>query len=110
MIKKLQHQFILYSTLAIIILMVLLLIPVNLFNYLNRSSDIHDELQYIADNGGELPSITLNEYKDYLKKNDPDYHDYDASRDVSSESGTVSGSSSSTSGETGITININSKK
>lgn len=48
MIKKLQHQFILYSTLAIIILMVLLLIPVNLFNYLNRSSDIHDELQYIA--------------------------------------------------------------
>lgn len=108
MIKKLQHQFILYSTLAIIILMVLLLIPVNLFNYLNRSSDIHDELQYIADNGGELPSITLNEYKDYLKKNDPDYHDYDASPDVSSESGTVSGSSSSTSGETGITININS--
>ena len=121
MVKKLQRQFILYSTLAVVILMVLLLIPVNLFNYLNRSSDIRNELKYIADNGGELPSITLNEYKDYLKKNDPDYHDLDTSgngsseessgespEEISSESSSGSSSSSPESESGGITINVDS--
>ncbi|MGN0363333.1 MAG: hypothetical protein ACI4ET_10885, partial [Bilifractor sp.] len=64
MIQKLQRQFILYATLAVIILMALLLIPINAVNYISERNEIRDELKYIADNGGELPHVSL---ADYLK-------------------------------------------
>ena len=68
MIKKLQRQFITYATLSVIILISLLIIPINIVNYRSKSVEIQRELKYIADNGGELPHITIDDYRKYLKE------------------------------------------
>ncbi|MCI6637490.1 MAG: hypothetical protein MSH32_04220, partial [Lachnospiraceae bacterium] len=66
MIKKLQRQFITYATLSVIILISLLIIPINIVNYRSKSVEVQRELKYIADNGGELPHITIDDYRKYL--------------------------------------------
>jgi len=88
MIQKLQRQFIFYATLAVIILMALLLIPINAVNYISEKNEIQNELKYIANNDGELPHVSL---EDYLKN----LQDKSSSSVSSSSSYAVSGLGSS---------------
>ncbi len=57
MVKKLQFRFIGITTLAITIVMIVLLVVLNFYNYGATYSEAYRILRFIADNGGELEDI-----------------------------------------------------
>ena len=57
MVKKLQFRFIAITTLAITIVMIVLLVVLNIYNYGATYSDAYRVLRYIAEHEGELGDV-----------------------------------------------------
>ena len=57
MIKKLQRKFIMISGLAVIVIMVCFLLPVNLINRVRVGNELKRTLRFIMDSGGDLSGL-----------------------------------------------------
>ncbi len=57
MVKKLQYRFIGITTLSITVVMIVLLVVLNFYNYGATYSEAYRTLRFIADNGGDIGSI-----------------------------------------------------
>ena len=57
MFKKLQFRFIAITTLSITIVMIVLLVVLNIYNYRATYAESYRILRYIAENGGELGDV-----------------------------------------------------
>ena len=54
MIKKLQRKFIMISGLAVVIVMLCLLLPVNLVNRIRLRNELKKTISFIMESGGDL--------------------------------------------------------
>ena len=64
MIKKLQRKFIMISGLAVIVIMVCFLLPVNLINRVRVGNELKRTLRFIMDSGGDLSGLKETERED----------------------------------------------